>query len=75
MHLQINIFFFPLLLFFNQKNDNFTVTYNDTNSYNLGLVKCEFCWDFEGYSSKTSVLQNHLEGLLTKIIRWQFQSF
>ena len=42
-----------LLLFFNQKNENFTISYNDTNSYNLGLVKCVFCQDLHGNSSQT----------------------
>ena len=55
MHLQINIFFFPLLLFFNQKNESFTITYNDTNSCNLDLVKCVFCQHFQGISPQTSV--------------------
>ena len=54
MHLQINIFFFPLLLFFNQKNESFTITYNDTNSCNLDLVKCVFFWHLQGSRSQTS---------------------
>ena len=32
----------PLLLFFNQKDENFTITSNDTNSYNLGFVNVYF---------------------------------
>ena len=42
-------------LFFNQKNQHFTIIYNDTSSFNLGLVKCEFCRDFQGNGSQTSV--------------------
>ena len=42
-------------LFFNQKNQHFTIIYNDTSSFNLGLVKCEFCRDFQGNSSQTLV--------------------
>ena len=59
----------PLLLFFNQKNQKFTITYNDDNSYNLGLVKCVFRQDLKGNSSQILVFQNHLKGLLTPIVK------
>ena len=52
---EIYIYIFPLLLFFNQKNESFTITYNDTDSYNLDLVKCVFGQDFQGVSPQTSV--------------------
>ena len=40
----------PLLLFVNQKDKNFTITSNDTNSYNWGLVNVYFARIF---SAKT----------------------
>ena len=46
------------LLFFKQKNNKFTIIYNDTKSYNFGLVNCEFHLDFEAQQfSNFSLLQ------------------
>ena len=45
----------PLLLFFQEKKQHFTLTSNDTNSYNFVLVNHEFHLDLQGNSSQTSV--------------------
>ena len=68
----------PLLLFFQEKKQHFTLTSNDTNSYNSGLVKCVSHQDFCGNSSQTLICFRSSEppgGRIDLNCQLQFQSF